>query len=87
MRQTGYKDFQDNKIRSCSYVKEVGDGLVKAVPFYEKRNTTVFPTKSDFTRSWSSNIYSSPKNLNAGMGTKKPLIAVTIFLKSVRPQQ
>ncbi len=32
-RQTGSKFFQQNKIRSCSFVKETSDGF-KAVPFY-----------------------------------------------------
>ena len=49
---------------------------MKAVPFYEKRNQTVYPTKSDFTRSWSSNTHANSKALNAGMGSKKPLITV-----------
>ena len=76
MRDTGSKFFQDNRIRSCSYVKEDKDKNTKAVPFYERRNTTVYPTKSDFTNSWTAGTYSQPKFLNAGMGSKKPLITV-----------
>lgn len=42
-RGTGSQFFSDNRIRSCSYVKEEKGGL-KAVPFYDKRNNTVYPT-------------------------------------------
>lgn len=76
MRDTGSKFFQDNKIRSCSYVKEDKDGNTKAIPFYDKRNNTIYPTKSDFARSWSSKVYDQPKSLNAGMGSSKPLAPV-----------
>ena len=76
MRDTGSKFFQDNKIRSCSYVKEVKDGHCKAIPFYDKRNNTVYPTKSDFVRSWSASIHGQPKGLKAGMGSSKPLVTV-----------
>lgn len=76
MRETGSKVFQDNKIRSCSYVKEDKDGNTKAIPFYDKRNSTVYPTKSDFARSWSASIHGQPKALNAGMGSSKPLTPV-----------
>jgi hypothetical protein len=78
MRETGSAFFQDNKIRSCSFVKESKDGDLKAVPFYDKRNNTVYPTKSDVKNSWNSTVHSQPKTLYAGMGTTKPLSAVNI---------
>lgn len=87
MRETGSKFFQDNKIRSCSYVKEDKDGNCKAVAFYDKRNQTVYPTRSDITRSWSACTHNPPKPLNAGMGTTKPLTSVHFPLTLlVRPQ-
>ena len=82
MRDSGSKFFVDNKIRSCSYVKSERDGHMKAVPFYDKRNQTMYPTRSEVGKSWTSNTHSNRKNLNAGMGSKKPLIAVIYFLFS-----
>jgi hypothetical protein len=86
MRESGSKFFVDNKIRSCSYVKSNKDGHMKAVPFYDKRNQTMYPTRSEFGKSWSSNTYSNKKNLNAGMGSKKPLIAVLNLLIKYNPK-
>lgn len=88
MRETGSKFFQDNKIRSCSYVKEDKNGNTKAVAFYDRRNSTVYPTKSDFERSWSASIHGQPKPLNAGMGSSKPLSSVIcLFYPLVRPNE
>lgn len=53
---------------------------MKAIAFYDKRNNTMYPTKSDLTRSWASETYSRPQSVNAGMGSKKPLIAVKRFI-------
>lgn len=78
MRDTGSKFFQDNKIRSCSFVKEDKEGNCKAIPFYDRRNNTVYPTKSDFTRSWSASTHGQPIPLKAGMGSSKPLTTVDI---------
>ena len=69
--------FKDNKIRSCSYVKETENSL-KAVPFYEKRDNTLYPTPSVVTKSWNSNTFDKPHTVYAGMGTLKPLHAVII---------
>lgn len=49
---------------------------MKAVPFYDKRNNTMYPTKSDFTQSWNSTVHSRPQSVNAGMGPNKPLSSV-----------
>ena len=80
MRDTGSAFFQDNKIRSCSFVKENKDGDLKAVPFYDKRNNTIYPTKSDVKDSWNSTVHSRPQSLYAGMGNTKPLSSVNIYL-------
>ena len=37
-RLTGSKFFNDNRIRTCSYIKQNGNTFT-AVPFYDKRNT------------------------------------------------
>lgn len=72
---TGSLYFRDNKIRSCSYVKETENSL-KAVPFYDKRDTKLYPTPSHITQSWNATTYSKPTTIYAGMGTSKPLIPV-----------
>lgn len=69
--------FKDNKIRSCSYVKETENAL-KAVPFYEKRDNTLYPTPSHIKQSWNATTYSKPNTIYAGMGSSKPLNAVSI---------
>ena len=66
--------FRDNKIRSCSYVKEA-ENCLKAVPFYDKRDNTQYPTPSTFTKSWNANIHVKPTTVYAGMGSLKPLHA------------
>ena len=43
---TGSNFFQDNKIRSCSYVKECKGGL-KAMPFYDKREKNASLSRKD----------------------------------------
>lgn len=76
MRQTtGSVFFRDNKIRSCSYIKETANGF-KAVPFYDKRDNKLYPTPSTVTKSWNSTTYVKPNTVYAGMGTHKPLHAV-----------
>ncbi len=79
-RETGMgsKDFQSNKIRSCSYVSNKGKDVLKAVPFYDKRQESG-PSKSLFAKSWNSEAYSKNSHYHAGMGTKKPLMPVIIF--------
>jgi len=64
--------FKDNKIRSCSYVKEASGGL-KAVPFYDKRDNTLYPTPSAVLKSWNSDVHSLRQSLYAGIGNTKPL--------------
>jgi len=54
---------------------ETNDGF-KAIPFYEKRDQTQYPTPSTVTRSWSSNVYKNRSIFHAGMGIAKPLISV-----------
>ncbi len=49
---------------------------MKAVAFYDKRNNTMYPTKSDFIKSWNSTVHSRPQSVNAGMGSNKPLSSV-----------
>ncbi len=53
---------------------------MKAVPFYDKRNNKMYPTKSDFNQSWNSTIHSRPQSVNAGMGSNKPLSSVIYIL-------
>jgi len=84
MRDTGSRYFVDNKIRSCSYIKSDKDGHMKAIPYYDKRNQTTYPTRSEYGKSWTSTIHSNNKNLNAGMGSKKPLIKVKHFFMKVQ---
>ena len=74
----GSKDFQNNKIRSCSFVSSKGKDVLKAVPFYEKRNPNLGVSKSLFTKSWNSTNFDNKGNFHAGMGTKKPLVPVSI---------
>ena len=48
----------------------------------------MYPTKSDYARSWSASIHGQPKSLNAGMGTSKPLTPVIHLSYSlVRPYE
>lgn len=72
----GSKDFQSNRIRSCSYVSNRGNDVLRAVPFYDKRQSETFPSKSLFAKSWNSEIYSNKSICYAGMGSKKPLMPV-----------
>lgn len=81
-RQTGSKFFQENKIRSCSFVKETVYGF-KAVAFYDKRDNKQYPTPSTVTRSWSSNTHNNSRLLHAGMGVTKPLLPVPFSLFSI----
>jgi len=67
-------------------VKEDKNGIMKAVGFFDKRDKRVYPTKSDFTQSWTAGTFSQPNNLNAGMGSSKPLIPVHILLSTVQSQ-
>ena len=53
---TGSEFFQDNRIRSCSYVKETKKGL-KAIPYYDKRNDKIYPTYSTSKKSWTSETH------------------------------
>lgn len=59
---------------------------MKAVPFYDKRNNTMYPTKSDQIKSWNSTVHSRPQSVNAGMGSCKPLSSV-IFLYNLQYNQ
>lgn len=68
--------FRDNKIRSCSYIKQTENAL-KAVPFYDKRDNTLYPTPSHITKSWTANVHSQPNTVFAGMGVNKPLNSVS----------
>lgn len=79
---TGSVFFRDNKIRSCSYVKETANTL-KAVPFYNKRDSTLYPTPSTVIQSWNSSTYTKPNTVYAGMGTQKPLHVVFYYLFSM----
>ena len=55
---TGSEFFHDNRIRSCSFVKEC-KGALKAVPFYDKRDNKIYPTDSVLKHSWSSTVHSN----------------------------
>jgi hypothetical protein len=79
---TGSQFFKDNRIRSCSHVKET-EGGHKAVPFYDKRNNTLYPTPSNVTQSWTSNVHSNKGTVYAGMGSLKPLHSVQNILCSI----
>lgn len=72
---TGSVFFRDNKIRSCSYIKET-PGALKAVAFYDKRDNTLYPTPSHIKQSWNASTYGKPNTVYAGMGTSKPLHVV-----------
>ena len=78
---TGSIYFRDNKIRSCSYIKETQNAL-KAVPFYDKRDNTLYPTPSMVKSSWNANTYAKPSTIYAGMGSLKPLHSVKFYLFS-----
>lgn len=56
-RMSGSKFFGDNRIRTCSFIKQSGTTFT-AVPFYEKRNTKEYPTRSSWTTSISQDAYS-----------------------------
>lgn len=76
-RGTGSDFFHDNRIRSCSYIKEDKGGY-KAVPFYDKRNNTIYPSDSTFRKSWNSTVHSNKKSEFAG-GMRKTLTAVLLI--------
>lgn len=82
---TGSIFFRDNKIRSCSYIKETENAL-KAVPFYQKRDNTLYPTPSIVHQSWNANVHSHPETVYAGMGSSKPLSSVPINPFSMTPR-
>lgn len=84
MRKTGSGSdfFHDNKIRSCSYVKETKGGF-KAVPFYDKRDNTIYPTQSTLRRSWTSTVHSNKGPEHAGGGLNKTLGVVYLILRSM----
>ena len=73
--------FRDNKIRSCSFIKETENSL-KAVPFYDKRNNTLYPTPSTVSKSWNAQTHGNQSAVYAGMGSLKPLHAVYLSLLS-----
>lgn len=73
---SGSEFFQDNRIRSCSFIKEAKGGL-KAVPFYDKRDNKIYPTQSEIRRSWTSMIHSNKGGEHAGGGMNKTLGMVT----------
>lgn len=73
-RASGSKFFQDNRIRSCSYVKDKGNNFV-AVPFYDKRNDKVYPTRSEWRKSWNASVYCNKQVEHAGIGIGKTLHA------------
>jgi hypothetical protein len=70
--------FRDNKIRSCSYIKET-PGALKAVAFYDKRDNTLYPTPSHIKQSWNASTYGKPSTVYAGMGSSKPLHVVAFL--------
>lgn len=74
---TGSEFFHDNRIRSCSYVKECKGGL-KAVPYYDKRDNKIYPTPTDVAlrRSWTSSVHSNRGQEHAGGHRDKSLSAV-----------
>lgn len=76
-RGTGSDFFHDNRIRSCSYIREDKGGY-KAVPFYDKRNNTTYPSDSTFRKSWNSTVHSNRKSEYAG-GITKTLTAVLLI--------
>jgi hypothetical protein len=57
-RESGSKFFHDNRIRTCSYVKETNGGFA-AVPFYEKRTEKSYGQPSTHLSSWNAQTYSS----------------------------
>ena len=75
---SGSRYFQDNRIRSCSYIKDTKAGS-KAVPFYDKRDNTQYPTKSTVIDSWNKKTFNNSSALSAGMGIGKPLAVVYIL--------
>lgn len=79
---TGSIYFRNNKIRSCSYIKETQNAL-KAVPFYDKRDNTLYPTPSIVKSSWNANTFAKPSTVYAGMGSLKPLHSVRLNLFSM----
>lgn len=74
-RDTGSEFFRDNKIRSCSFVKET-ENCLKAYPFYDKRNQTIYPTPSALRNSWTATVHSNTRHYHAGMGNNKTLVKV-----------
>lgn len=71
-RDSGSRFFQDNRIRSCSYVKEKSGGFV-AVPFYDKRDDRTYNTKSEWKKSWNNDVHSNRAVEYAGIGLEKTL--------------
>ena len=71
-RMSGSKFFEDNRIRTCSYIKQTGTTFT-AVPFYDKRSTKEYPTRSSWTTSISQDAYSKRSQEHAGMGASKTL--------------
>lgn len=71
-RESGSKFFQDNRIRTCSYIKETKDGFT-AVPFYDKREEKTYGLPSTHISSWNAQTYSSKGFEHAGMGRQKTL--------------
>jgi len=79
---TGSQFFRNNKIRSCSYVKET-ENCLKAVPFYDKRDSTLYPTPSQVKDSWNAHTHKRQETVYAGMGMQKPLTSVKYSLFSM----
>ena len=50
------------------------------MPFYDKRDNTIYPTKSIIGKGWTQSVHSNERPLSAGMGTMKPLSPVTSFI-------
>jgi hypothetical protein len=73
-RASGSKFFQDNRIRTCSYVKEKGNDFV-AVPFYDKRDNKEYPTRSEWRKSWNASVHCNKGVEHAGVGLGKTLLA------------
>jgi hypothetical protein len=71
-RLSGTKFFEDNKIRTCSFIKQNGTTFT-AVPFYDKRKTIEYPTRSSWTSSMSRDAHKTKNVEHAGMGMGKTL--------------
>lgn len=74
LRMTGSKFFDNNKVRTGTCVLQNGDNFT-VVPFYNKRKTKQVTTKSEWTKSWNSNVHANKNPEYAGMGLGKTLIS------------